>query len=136
VGWWLCVPPAQDVDAQTYGPGVASSLTRFNVVASSSGNNVLIAAKANTRFRIVYLKATSQSTTAVNAYYLNGDNALMYTAASPQPYDMAGISGIIGEVIAGDGGWLETDAVNEAFQINLSGAQKVAVVGAYVEVRN
>jgi len=132
---WMTIPPDREAEAQ-YGPHVAGSLQlkRFNVVASSSGANTLIAAVSDKRFRIVSMKVTAQSGTAVNAYFYNGDNELMYTAAAPQPYDMTAIAGLVGEeLVPQETGWLETDTVNEAFAVNLSGAVAVAVVGTYVE---
>jgi len=132
---WLSFPPSDHANAQSYGPNVTSNLKRFNVVASSSGDNELVEAVSGKRFRIISLALIAQSSTSVDAYLINGDNELLGTAAAPQPIDMSAVDGLAGVVLpANEGGWLETDTANEALEINLSGAQAVLCVGTYVEV--
>ena len=135
VACWMSFPPPQDVGADTYGPGVESSVKRFNVVATTSGDTDLIAAVAGVQFRILSMAVLPQEG-AVDVYFENGDNAVLFTAAKPQTLDPLGIDGQAGFVLQPhDGGHFLTDTANEAFIVNLSGDTDTAISGTYVEVQ-
>jgi hypothetical protein len=132
---WSMVPPPQESRAQDwYGPQVTSGLKRFNVDCTTDGNNTIIAAKADTKFRIISLTITSCSTTSDTFYFANGDNELWYSAAIQMTIDLDGGDGPSGSSLdPHSGGHFETDTVNEALILVLDGGEDCNVTGTYVE---
>ncbi len=118
-----------------YGPGIQSDVKTFNVIASSTGDTDVIASVTGSRLRILSMAVIAQSTTAVDIYFENGDNALLFTAAKPLTIDAAGLDGQAGFILQPhEGGWLYTDTHTEAVIVNLSGNQDVSISGTYIEV--
>ncbi len=110
-------------------------IKRFHKAVGSSGDNTLIAAVEGKKFLVLAFSVIATSATPVSCYLHNGDNAVLGTADAKLTIDAAGVDGPAGAMFNENRfGWFETDAVNEALEINLSGATAVICVGAYVEI--
>ena len=129
--------PAEDQSGYTLFGSTPRPIKHFNVTASASGDNTLIAAVEGKKLLVLALAihSTAESTAAVNFYLHNDDNNLAGSATATIPIDKSGIDGYQGFVWANNQfGWVKTDTANEALSINLSAAQPVICVGAYVEL--
>jgi hypothetical protein len=135
---WVAVQPESQAQLQ-YGPNVISDLKRFDVCAKTAATHDLITGVDGKRFRIVSLFARSLSSTANNVYFgEEGVSATVFGTNSTdvEALDALGISGKAGWVAPpNDGGWYETETAGTDFEVTLSAAQAVAVVGTYVEIR-
>jgi hypothetical protein len=133
---WLCVPPAEQAEAQInpYGPNVTSDIKGFDIVVKTAATHDVIAGVDGKRFRILSMFVRSNSSTANNIYFAEeGGSDTMYGTNSTdvETLDQLGINGKAGwETNV----WRETTTAGADFEITLSEAQPVAVVGTYVEI--
>ena len=110
-------------------------IKRFHKAVGDSGDNTLISAVADKRFLVLAFSVIATATTPVACYLHNGGNAVFGSADAKLTIDAAGVDGPAGAMFNENRfGWFETDAVNEALEINLSDATAVICVGAYVEI--
>lgn len=135
---WLFVPPAEPTQAQGYGPSVTSDLKRFDMVVKTAATHDLIAGVSGKKFRIVSLFVRSNSSTANNIYFSEegvASTVFGTNSTDVEALDALGIAGKSGWVApTNDGGWYQTSTAGTDFEITLSGATAVSVVGTYVEV--
>jgi hypothetical protein len=133
---WLFVPPAEPTQAQGYGPSVTSDLKRFDMVVKTAGTHDLIAGVSGKKFRIVSLFVRSNSSTANNIYFSEegvASTVFGTNSTDTETLDAIGISGKAGWSVGGVPLY-ETSTAGTDFEITLSGATAVSVVGTYVEV--
>jgi hypothetical protein len=135
---WLCVPPVSDVNAQGYGPNATSDLKRFDKVVKTATTHDLIEGVDGKRFRVVSLFVRSLSGTANNIYFAEEDNTdtvFGTNSTDVETLDQLGISGKAGWVAPpNEGGWYETEVAGKDFEVTLSQAQGVSIIGTYVEI--
>jgi hypothetical protein len=135
---WVAVQPESQAQLQ-YGPNVISDLKRFDVVVKTATTHDIITGVDGKRFRIISLFVRSNSSTANNIYFAeegNTDTAFGTNSTDVETLDQLSISGKAGWVAPpNDGGWYETETAGTDFEITLSAAQAVSVVGTYVEIR-
>lgn len=110
-------------------------IKRFHKAVGSSGDNTLIAAVAGKKFLVLAFSVIATATSPVSCYLHNDDNNVFGSSDVKFTVDASGADGPAGMIFSENRfGWFETDADNEALQINLSEAVPVICVGAYVEV--
>ena len=114
----------------------ATTIKRFNVIATGSGNTVLIAAVGAKKFRLRSLSLVATSATAVSLYlHTTTDTNVLGDSTNKLTLDLDGGGGPAGVVLQHNpDGWVETSTANEALNINLSAATPVVVIGTYIEV--
>ncbi|HPD15820.1 MAG TPA: hypothetical protein PLE19_12770 [Planctomycetota bacterium] len=119
-----------------YDGTTSCTVKRFSVVGTTNGNNTLISAVADKKFRILSLAIVGLSATAANVYVVNGDNNLIANSTNKLPVscdaDADHVSGLV--LPHNPGGWLQTDTANEALVAVHDSTAPVLYVGTYVEV--
>lgn len=118
-----------------YDGTTSCTIKRAAGIATDSGANTLIAAVEGYQIRVLAMTLIATSATAVSLYIYNGDKMLLGDGTNKVTLDMDGGGGPAGLVLPWNpGGWLQTDADNEALAVNLSGATPVVWAITYVEV--
>jgi len=110
---------------------------RKSGVASSSGDNALVAAVAGKKIRILAIALLATSATATSAYlHTSSDADVLGESGNPLPVAMDADGDNTGGFVLGwnPGGWTQTSTANEALNLNLSGAVAVIYLLAYIEV--
>lgn len=133
---WMNLSPATS-EAQSSNPSEWSNVKRFDEVFKTAATHDIIAGVDNRRFRILWIFVRSKSSTANTIYFSEegvSDTVLGTNSTDVETLDELGISGKAGWSVDYPGGVYETTTEGTAFQITLSEAQDVSVVGAYVEV--
>ena len=135
---WLFIPPATDVNAQPIGSEVISDIKAIDEVFKTAATHDVVAGTAGQRIRILSLSVRSLSSTANNIYFSEegvADTVLGTNSTDVETLDQLGISGKAGWMFDGGARVYQTSTTGTDFEITLSGATAVAVVGTYVEVR-
>ena len=132
---WVAGQPTQPIQAQQdYGPNVTSELLYFDHALNSAGTHDLITGVDGKKFRILSVFVRSNSTTANNIYFGEegvSDDVYGTNSTNYETLDAVGISGKAGWQADQ---WHETTTAGTDFEITLSAAQKIGVMGTYVEI--
>ena len=103
---------------------------------AASGTTAMVAAVGGKKIRGLALMLLPTSVTATNVYVANDDNNILGDASNPirlaVDADGDNIAGVV--MPWNQGGWFETDTVNEALNLILSAAQDVIYALTYIEV--
>jgi len=136
---WLSIPLIpRDVNAQPIGGEVISDIKAIDEVFKTAATHDVVAGTAGQRIRILSLFVRSLSSTANNIYFSEegvADTVMGTNSTDVETLDQLGISGKAGWVFDGGERVYQTSTTGTDFEITLSEAQAVAVVGTYVEVR-
>lgn len=101
-----------------------------------SGTTAMVSAVAAKKIRILALFLKATSSTVTNVYVANADFDIIGNAANPMPLavdaDGDNDSGFV--LPFNQGGWAETDTVNEDLSLILSAAEDVIFLLTYIEV--
>lgn len=128
--------PTQLVATSIYDGSTPCTIKKASGVASLNGDNTIITNVAAKKFRILALALIATSGTAVSAYLYNGaSNYILGSLAYKLTLDMDGGGGVRQIILPfNQGGWFETNAVNESLKLNLSAGTPVAWAVTYIEV--
>jgi len=126
---------SQASTSAAYDGTTACTIKRLSGIATASGANTIIAAVTDKKIRVLALSLLATSATAVVLYLYNADYMLLGDGTNKITLDMDGVGGPAGLVMPfNQGGWFQTDTVNEALAINLGAATPVIWAVTYVEV--
>lgn len=110
------------------------TVKRFHVVTSTDGATI-IAAVANKKFRIRSLSVFATSVTVTNVWFEDADGTDVFGDSTGIPVDCDGGNGPAGFVLGHNpDGWFQTPTANKNLVVKLTAAQKVVIVGTYIEV--
>lgn len=103
---------------------------------AASGTTAMVSAVGGKKIRGLALMLLPTSATATNVYVANDDNDILGDSSNPIRLAMdADGDNIAGVVMPwNQGGWFETDTVNEDLNLILSAAQDVIYALTYIEV--
>jgi hypothetical protein len=123
-----------------YGPGVVSDLKFIDGVYKTAATHTLITGVANRRFRLISLFVRSSAPTANNVYFKEEGGTATFLGTNStdvEAFDALGIAGKSGWVMPETKrGWKETPTNGKGFQMVLSAATAIAVIGTYVEIQD